>query len=281
MAMFVMYKIALENDIERSKRKLRARSALRASPRGLLGGYMSHHVKFNPSDKARYWWALMYPENMVDNWEEDISSILQKPFAYCIHNQDGCYTDGSPRKVHVHIICAWSGPTTGATALKLFKKLEKPGCLAVCNNEIEYISDISWAYNYLIHDTITAKKKGKKQYDPSERIVGNNFDIGNYEQISKTDTNMFLDSLTSYILDERVTNFAQFYRSVKNDQRWEGVRSQVLEIVERKSGFLERIIKGVYLESRAEIQEMKDSIFFQQITENRKLSNPPLRQKGS
>lgn len=32
-------------------------------------------------------------------------------------------------------------------------------------------------YDYLIHDTDKCRKLGKHQYDPSERITGNGFDI--------------------------------------------------------------------------------------------------------
>ena len=38
-------------------------------------------------EKARYWVAIMYPENMLDNWEDEISGKVQVPFAYCIHDK--------------------------------------------------------------------------------------------------------------------------------------------------------------------------------------------------
>ena len=39
-----------------------------------------------------------------------------------------------------------------------------------------------------------AERKAKEQYDPSERITGNNFDIGAYEQLGTAEKNeMFLE----------------------------------------------------------------------------------------
>ena len=35
----------------------------------------------------------------------------------------------------------------------------------------------------LIHDTDTCRKQGKELYPPENRITGNNFDIGAYEQV--------------------------------------------------------------------------------------------------
>ena len=48
-------------------------------------------TKQETESKGKYWWAIMYPENMVDNWENNISEIIQKPFAYCIHDKDLYY----------------------------------------------------------------------------------------------------------------------------------------------------------------------------------------------
>ena len=37
-------------------------------------------------------------------------------------------------------------------------------------------------YNYLIHDTDSCRKQGKYLYKVEDRICGNGFDIGLYEQ---------------------------------------------------------------------------------------------------
>ena len=40
------------------------------------------------NSKARYYWAVLYPENMRDSWQDDIDLLLQVPYAYCIHDKD-------------------------------------------------------------------------------------------------------------------------------------------------------------------------------------------------
>ena len=61
-------------------------------------------------------------------------------------------------------------------------------------NKCEAVVGIRNVYDYLIHDTEDCRKKGKEQYDPSERITGNNFDIGAYEQLGTAEKNeMFLE----------------------------------------------------------------------------------------
>ena len=56
-------------------------------------------------------------------------------------------------------------------------------------NKCEAVVGIRNVYDYLIHDTEDCRKKGKEQYDPSERITGNNFDIGAYEQLGTAEKN--------------------------------------------------------------------------------------------
>lgn len=37
---------------------------------------------------AKFWEGVLYPENMVDNWQNKIDKLIQYPFEYCIHNKD-------------------------------------------------------------------------------------------------------------------------------------------------------------------------------------------------
>ena len=37
---------------------------------------------------AKYWWAVLYQENMRSDWEDKISELVQIPFAYCKHTKD-------------------------------------------------------------------------------------------------------------------------------------------------------------------------------------------------
>ena len=42
----------------------------------------------NPKVKVRYWWGILYPENMIENWKDEIEDVLQLPFCYCVHDKD-------------------------------------------------------------------------------------------------------------------------------------------------------------------------------------------------
>ena len=114
------------------------------------------------AEKAKYWNGVLYPENMIDDWEEVISDKLQVPYAYCIHDKD-VNKDGSSRKVHIHIMIVFPNTTTYNHAFEVLNGLSKEGVKAL--NKIERAINVRYSYNYLIHDTDTCRKQKKYLYD--------------------------------------------------------------------------------------------------------------------
>lgn len=160
-------------------------------------------------EKARYWVGVLYPENMVEDWKDNIDNLVQVPYAYAIHDKCKEKDGVTPRKEHVHLILCFSNTTTYAHALSVFKRL---GDKAV--NTIQSVVGIRHMYDYLIHDTEDCRKKHKHVYDASERITGNNFDIGSYEQLSTKDKLNMRKDLANLIIENNITNFADFYLHV-------------------------------------------------------------------
>jgi len=157
-------------------------------------------------EKARYWVGVLYPENMVEDWKDNIDNLVQVPYAYAIHDKCKEKDGVTPRKEHVHLILCFSNTTTYAHALSVFKRL---GDKAV--NTVQSVVGIRHMYDYLIHDTEDCRKKHKYEYAPSERITGNNFDIGSYEQLSTKDKLNMRKDLANMIIENDITNFADFY----------------------------------------------------------------------
>lgn len=190
------------------------------------------------ADKTKYWVGILYPENMVDDWQNNIGDLLQLPYAYCVHDKDlDC--DGDDRKTHVHLILSFPNTTTYKHAFDVFSKLNAIGRIAI--NKIEKIVNIRHMYNYLIHDTDDCRKKGKYLYNKSERITGNNFDIGSLEQMSAAEKDKMLIELANEVVVKNFTNFADFYLHVMTN-----FDDVYFQIVKGYSGFLERLTKGNY-----------------------------------
>lgn len=159
-------------------------------------------------DKARYWCAILYPESMIPDWENKIEELLEIPFAYCVHDKDFDEAEDE-RKLHAHIILAFKNTTTKKHATNLLGRLALEGKSACA--DIQAVNNIRSKYEYLIHDTEDSIKKGKHQYDKSERILCNNFDIGAYEQLDTARKNEIYIELSKLIKDKGIYNYMDFF----------------------------------------------------------------------
>ena len=186
--------------------------------------------------KARFWNGVLYPENMLPDWEQRIGDILELPYTYCIHDKD-LEKDGDDRKVHVHIIIAFPNTTTKKHAFNVFNLLSDTGKKAL--SDCKAVINIRGSYDYLIHDTESAKKADKYLYPKECRVTGNNFDIGAYEQLGVQEKNDMCKELCDSIITEGFTNFGDFYMHVVSN-----FDSSYFEILKTYSGLFERLTKS-------------------------------------
>ena len=200
-------------------------------------------------NKARYWWAVLYPENMIEGWQDSIGDLLQVPYAYCVHDTD---TDSKSehRKDHVHLILAFANTTTYKHAMETFSLL---GEKAV--NTCQAILGIRHAYDYLIHDTESCKKQGKYLYDRECRHLGNGFDIGAYEQISAAEKLEYKLELADFFFDNEVGNFADMFLVI----RQQFTDSIYFEVFSTNSSFFDRLAKGIYHRNIAQNRSARGS----------------------
>ena len=197
------------------------------------------------NSKSRYWWAVLYPENMKDNWKEEIDELVQVPYAYCIHNKD-VDSRNDERKEHVHLILCWDGPTTYKKALEVFKTLGEDAC-----NTCQCVINIRHCYDYLVHDTEGCKKKNKRLYDATERVEGNNFDIGNYEQIGIVQKREMLKELQRWVMKKKFTNFADLTAEILE------MDPSYYEIYIGYNAIFERLCRANYLKEEAKKEAKK------------------------
>lgn len=200
--------------------------------------------------KNRQWTAVLYNENMVEGWQDDLDTLIQLPYAYCIHDKGLELEDGEHRKVHTHMIIVWPSTTTYKHACEVFSRLSAPGKSAF--SKIEPVYSARQMYDYLIHLTKDCQKKGKYLFPVEERITGNNYDIGAYEQISQQDKNEMFDKLTDLILAYEIKDFAEFIMRTRVEFAEEP--DLVRDVLRAWSGYFDRLIKGVYLHGVSEIE---------------------------
>ena len=206
-------------------------------------------------NRARYWTGILWTENLPSNWEDTIADTVQLPFAYCKHYKD-LDTKNESRKDHVHVILAWPSPTTYKNALAVFQSIGGDNGAKACNT-CQVINNMRHVYDYLIHDTDSARKAGKHLYSPLERVCGNNFDIGTYEQVSQADKDAKLFEMRREIIKRGISNFADFDDLF--DELWFD-DSVAFEVYKTHSAVLERSIRGQWqrAESRKAIEQARN-----------------------
>ena len=224
-------------------------------------------MDINPKSKARYWVGVLYNENMRENWQQDIGDLLQLPYAYCIHDKDTTSDHAEDRKVHTHLLLAFPNTTTYKNALRVFDTLSAPGRKAI--NTCEYCISVRGSYDYLIHDTETCRKKGKYLYDKSERITGNNFDIGAYEQVSISEKQEKRRELGKILIEGGYTNYTDFYKYVS-----ENLDTLYEEVLCCYSGHFEKLTKGNY---QRNVVKEREKIKRNRIHIKQKLNKPAVK----
>lgn len=192
---------------------------------------------------SRYWWAVMYPENMVDNWESKISNLIQYPCCYIIHDKDLRKEEKEERKLHIHIIIAFPNTTTYNHALNVLSRLFASGKNAIPNNRFEACINVAHCYDYLIHNTNDCRKKKKHLYNITERIPVNNFDIGLYEQITLQQKFSIMRELSKLIRDNMIYNFDDFMCFVEDHYPDDLVYTSVCF---QYSAYFERRTKAIF-----------------------------------
>lgn len=204
------------------------------------------------NSKSRYWWAVLYTENMKKNWQDEIDELVQVPYCYCVHDKD-VDAKNDQRKEHVHLILCWEGPTTYKKALDVFSELSAEGKDAV--NTCQNVINIRHCYDYLIHNTKTCEKKKKHLYSVDERIEGNNFEIGNYEQIGIVQKREMLKELQKWVMKKKFTNFADLTSEILE------MDPIYYEIYIGYNAMFERMCRANYLKAEAQKEAEKNRKF--------------------
>lgn len=174
-------------------------------------------MKYDKTDKYRYWIFILYPESMVDNWRDIIDDVLQVPCCYIIHDKDNFLLeeDEHERKVHIHLWVCWNNTVWYGAILKLLNKhLAKPVIdddgnekIGSCGSTAEPVFNPERAFLYLCHkDPKSLKKSYKYKYDDSERVFLNNFDIGSIIELGKDEIIKIKKDLTYTIRDYHIFN---------------------------------------------------------------------------
>lgn len=173
---------------------------------------MRKHKKRSVS-RFRYWTALLYTENLKDSWKSLISEILPCPYCYCVHAPEE-----EDLKEHVHLMLMFKNPVTEKSVKGLLSALDFDKDKPACHAHLENILNAHGMYEYLIHADDESRLAGKILYSSEDRILGNGFDIEDFDYETKraNKNKRFMWLLDSIVEHEELVDMKALYLFLKS-----------------------------------------------------------------
>lgn len=154
---------------------------------------MAENVK---NVKKRNWAFVAYPESMPVNWIEILQQTGLKIAISPLHDKD-LNADEEEKKPHYHIICCWDSGTVRFTqADRLAKTIN--GTIPIP------LDSIRGYYRYFTHED----NPEKYQYDKSEIIHLNGFNIRDFIELTKSEVSKIKREVRSMIFERCITEYS-------------------------------------------------------------------------
>ena len=150
--------------------------------------------------KGRNWAFVMYPDSMPIDWYERLE-MTGLPFAISpLHDKDLDPT-GEEKKPHYHVICYYENTTT-------LKNVKENVCSLVNGTLPIKLESLKGMYRYHIH----LDNPEKYQYNDSERIFINGFDVKKIDSLTYYDFQQHLkdQNIDLYIKNQLNQHIQQY-----------------------------------------------------------------------
>lgn len=162
------------------------------------------------SIKKRNWAFVLYPESAPDNWR-DLLQLSGLPAVISpLHDKDKEPT-GEAKKAHYHIILTYPGPTTYNAVKSFTDSLNQP--------IPQPLESVQGYYRYLTHED----NPDKYQYDKSDIVPVNGFDIHDYIEMSKTEAMKIIKDIQQVIIAVDIREYSDLldYLLEVNQEWWQ------------------------------------------------------------
>lgn len=166
--------------------------------------------------QSKRWFAVLYPVNMIPDWQVKISDVLQTPGAYIIHDPD----DDEPYE-HVHLLLC-TDKTTRKHCRDIINLLTRdlseqekndnvPRNSVLACSTVQPVNGALNCWEYMCHETEASIKQHKKPYPHESRICFNGFNIYDIVSIEESTIQEVRIELSMWILETHCCLYSQLY----------------------------------------------------------------------
>ena len=145
--------------------------------------------------KKRNWTFVLYPESAPEDWREQLQKSGLMAAISPLHDKDLNPT-GEAKKAHHHILLVYSGPTTYNSVAKFTASLN-----ATIPQALESVRGM---YRYFTHKD----NPEKYQYDESEILGVNGFNIADLVELTKSEVNELKRSILTIVREADIIEYA-------------------------------------------------------------------------
>ena len=145
--------------------------------------------------KKRYWAFVLYPESAPENWRDLLQQTGLSIAVSPLHDKDIDPT-GLPKKPHYHVILCYEGPTTyNNVKTNITDPLNQPIPIP--------LEQVRGYFRYLTHKD----NPDKFQYNEKDITIINDFDIDNYNYLTRSQVNAILIDIQKLIRDNQIIEY--------------------------------------------------------------------------
>lgn len=164
--------------------------------------------------RSRNWTLIFYPEDLPEDWKEQLDGLRVKWVESPVHDQD-TNSDGTPKKIHVHTLFMFENVKNKEQVKKIFEDLfgtsESGSIVGVATPQ--QVNDRSGIVRYMAH----LDNPEKVQYNVDDIIGHNGADVMEIIRFSMTETLNKMIAIEEYIESNGITEFAELSKSVRYD----------------------------------------------------------------
>lgn len=163
--------------------------------------------------RTRNFTAIMYPEDLPDNWQEMMDEHHLKWVESPLHDKD-LNPDGQPKKAHHHILIIFEVVKTVKQVEKLLKDIfgeaETGSIIGVATPQP--VSDRCALVRYFAH----LDHPSKAQYDVNDIIGHGGADVMELMRYSQTETLEMMKDIEKYIEEHKITELCDLSASIRD-----------------------------------------------------------------
>ena len=157
--------------------------------------------------KKRIWAFVLYPESAPQDWREQLKLSGLMSAISPLHDKDLNPT-GEAKKAHYHVILVYSGPTTYNAVAKFTASL---------NSTIpQALESVRGMYRYFSHKD----NPEKYQYDESEIVQVNGFNIADMVELTRSEVNEFKSQILRLIREIDIIEYADLVDFLVDNEMW-------------------------------------------------------------